>query len=614
MTAAAQAMPSPSSTQAAAAPDQALEREIDLACVRTLFRQIPNSFVAAMVVTAYMAATLHGKVATSWLVGWLGLQALAQVHRGWVFFAYRRATVDVDNAGRWARRYATYMAFAGGVWAVAAALFLDVQQPLAIAFTLCGLYGITGGSVSGNAYYRPAVLWFIWPVFITVLVRLAAEGRGDFLALGLASAAFAGILTLFCRVQGASIRDSLRVRFENAELLVKLAAQTAAAESARAQAEQANLAKSQFLAAASHDLRQPLHALGLFSASLHGLVLDERALQAVASIQVNIDALEDMFNVILDVSKLDAGVVEARLSPQPLQPLLDKVVRQLQPVAAAKGLRLAAVPTGAWALTDLTLLQRVVGNLVSNALRYTERGGVVLAVRRDAGEDGRAGWRVECRDSGVGIAEADQARVFDEFVQLHNPQRDRRQGLGLGLAIARRIGRLIGGELRLRSGPGRGSVFHLRLPACDAGAPEALPVATPLAAGGDLLQDRVVMVIDDEASIRDGVCMLLEQWGCVVHAAADADEALALSARLPALDLVLADLRLPGALDGIAAVAALRAARTAPLLACLVTGESHAASLQAARDSGLTLLHKPVRAAQLRAAFNHVVAQSLAPA
>ena len=610
MTAAALPLaPASPASPAPAAADGALEREIDLACVRTLFRQIPNSFVAALVVTVYMAATLHGKVPAGWLSGWLGLQALAQVHRGWVFFSYRNAVVDVDNARRWARRYATYMAFAGGVWAVAAALFLDDRQPLAIAFTLCGLYGITGGSVSGNSYYRPAVLWFIWPIFLTVLVRLAAEGRGDFLALGLASAAFAGILTLFCRVQGASIRDSLRVRFENAELLVKLAAQTSAAESARAQAEQANLAKSQFLAAASHDLRQPLHALGLFSASLHGLVLDERAQQAVASIQVNIDALEDMFNVILDVSKLDAGVVEAHLSPQPLQPLLDKVVRQLQPLAEAKGLRLSAVPTEAWALTDLTLLQRVVGNLVSNALRYTARGGVLLAVRRDAG-----GWRIECRDSGVGIAEADQARVFEEFVQLHNPQRDRRQGLGLGLAIARRIGRLIGGELGLRSRPGRGAVFHLRVPAAAARAPEAQPLAAPAPAGGDLLQGRVVMVIDDEASIRDGVCMLLEQWGCVVHAAADADEALALSRRLPALDLVLADLRLPGTHDGIAAVAALRATRAGALLACLVTGESHAASLQAARDSGLTLLHKPVRAAQLRAAFNHLVAQSLVPA
>ncbi len=593
------------------AANDALEREIDLACVRTLFRQIPNSFVAAMVVTAYMAATLHGKVPAAWLGGWLGLQAVAQGHRGWVYFAYRRAAVDVDNARRWARRYAAYMAFAGAVWAVAAALFLDDRQPLAIAFTLCGLYGITGGSVSGNAYFRPAVLWFIWPVFITVLVRLAAEGRGDFLALGLASAAYAGILTLFCRVQGASIRESLRVRFENRELLVKLAAQTAAAESARAQAEQANLAKSQFLAAASHDLRQPLHALGLFSASLHGLVLDERAQQAVASIQTNIDALEDLFNVILDVSRLDAGVVEARLAPQPLQPLLDKVVRQLQPLADAKGLALAAVPTEAWALTDLTLLQRVLGNLVSNALRYTERGGVLLAVRRDVDDAGELGWRIECRDSGVGIAVADQSRVFDEFVQLHNPQRDRRQGLGLGLAIARRIGRLVGGELGLRSRPGAGSVFRLRVPAVHARALEAQPVPAPPLAGDDLLQGRVVLVIDDEASIREGVAMLLEQWGCVVHAAADADAALALSPRLPVLDLVLADLRLPGSRDGIGAVAALRALRGAPVLACLVTGESHAASLQAARDSGLTLLHKPVRAAQLRAAFNQLVAQSL---
>ena len=607
-------LPLPAEAQPSEPASDALEREIDLACVRTLFRQIPNSFAAAMVVTVYMAATLHGKVPAAWLVGWLALQGLAQVHRGWVFFSYRNAVVDVGNARRWARRYATYMAFAGGVWAVAAALFLDDRQPLAIAFTLCGLYGITGGSVSGNAYYRPAVLWFIWPIFLTVLVRLAAQGRGDFLALGLASAAFAGILTLFCRVQSASIRDSLRVRFENRDLLVRLAAQTSAAESARAQAEQANLAKSQFLAAASHDLRQPLHALGLFSASLHGLVLDERAQQAVASIQTNIDALEDMFNVILDVSRLDAGVVEAHLAPQPRQPLLDKVVRQLQPLAQAKGLALAAVPTAAWALTDLTLLQRVLGNLVSNALRYTERGGVLLAVRPERNDAGEAGWRIECRDSGVGIAEADHARVFDEFVQLHNPQRDRRQGLGLGLAIARRIGRLVGGELGLRSRVGRGSVFHLRLPAVQARASEAVPAAAPVAPGGDLLQGRVVMVIDDEASIRDGVCMLLEQWGCVVHAAADAAEALALSQGLPTLDLVLADLRLPGAHDGIGAVAALRASRAAPLQACLVTGESHAASLQAARDSGLTLLHKPVRAAQLRAAFNHLVAQSMAPA
>ncbi len=620
-TLAAQAATSPHSPLA----DARIEQEIDLACVRTLYQQIPNSFAAAMVVTVYMVLTLWEQVSHAQLMAWLGVQALAQVHRWWVLLGYRRADraglVDAAHARLWARRHTIYLGIAGGVWALAAALFLHTEHPLAVAFTLCGLYGITGGAVPGNAYNKPAVMAFIWPVFSAVMLKLAWSGRLDFIALGLASMAYAGILTMFCRVQHVSIRDALRVRFENQELLAQLAVEKADADAARHRAEVASLAKSQFLAAASHDLRQPLHALGLFSASLQGLRLDEQAQQVVHNIQGNIDALEDLFDALLDVSKLDAGVVEAHMQSVDLHALMGSVARGLQAVAHEHGLRLSVSARSAWVQADPVLLRRILGNLLSNALRYTHDGAVMLAVRRCQG--GQA-WRIECRDSGVGISPPDQRRIFDEFVQLHNPERDRRHGLGLGLAIAQRCAVLLGAHIDVRSQPGQGSVFSLVLPATPplAGAPAA---TVPAGAGPDRqpgasapaarlpdgagpvnpLQGRHILVVDDEVSIRDGLALLLRQWGCRVSLAGDHDEALAMVG--PDVDLLLTDLRLPHGRNGLQTVQALRQRQARPLPACLVTGESDAAALTAARDSGVPLLHKPVRAAQLRATMLHLL-------
>ncbi len=591
-----------------------IEREIDLDCVRTLYRQIPNSFAAALVVTIYMMVTLWALIDHRWLWAWLGVQGLAQVVRVTVYLAYQRADrqgqVHTGSATTWGRRYVGYMAVAGVVWALAGAAFIHPGEPLSIAFTLCGLYGITGGSVPGNAYVKSAVMWFIWPVFITVLIRLAWTARVDFTALGLASAAFAGILTLFCRVQHASIRDALRVRFENRVLLDQLAEQKAEADEARHRAERANLAKSQFLAAASHDLRQPLHALGLFSASLQGLRLDDQARSAVHSIQTNIDALEDLFDALLDVSRLDAGVVVAQVKAVALRPLLHSVAQGLQPLAQAKSLRLRVLGPDAWVQADPTLLRRIVGNLAANALRYTEHGSVVLALR-PATLFGQPAWRIECRDSGVGIPLIDQERIFDEFVQLHNPQRDRRHGMGLGLAIAQRCARLLGSNVVVRSQPGQGSVFSVMLPASppvvasgDPVAPQAL-AATPAHTDDDPLLGRRIMLIDDEASIREGLTLLLSQWGCHVVSVADQDAAMA--AFDERIDLVLSDLRLPHGHSGLDAIVALRARRPGHLPICLITGESDVQVLRAVRESGIPLLHKPVRPAQLRATLLHML-------
>jgi CheY-like chemotaxis protein len=302
-------------------------------------------------------------------------------------------------------------------------------------------------------------------------------------------------------------------------------------------------------------------------------------------------------------------VVQARPESFALAPLLAGEVASLMPLALAKGLRLRLhAPDAAWVHADPMLLRRIVANLLGNALRYTPRGSVLLAARRRGGQ-----WQVECRDSGIGIARESQKRVFDEFVQLHNPERDRRHGLGLGLAIAQRSAQLMGSRIRLRSAPGRGSVFALALP-------QAVPRALSFGPGqghpsfdavegaeeADPLRGKWILVIDDEAAIREGLELLLTQWGCRVRSVSDHAGALAEATR-GRPDLVLADLRLPGEYSGLETLADLRSIHGVDLPVCLITGEADPAALRAARDSGVPLLHKPVRPAKLRATLLHLL-------
>ena len=279
----------------------------------------------------------------------------------------------------------------------------------------------------------------------------------------------------------------------------------------------------------------------------------------------------------------------------------------------AKSLRLLVLGPDAWVQADPTLLRRIVGNLAANALRYTESGHVVLAVRR-ATLSGQDAWRIECRDSGVGIPQTDHQRIFEEFLQLHNPQRDRRHGMALGLAIAQRCARLLGSRVAMHSRPGQGSVFSVVLAASSpATVPGDHPMSTNAPATPDFQDDdpllgRLIMLIDDEASIRAGLRLLLSQWGC--HVVCVADQAAALAAFDDQIDAVLSDLRLPQGHSGLDTIPALRARRPGHLPICMITGESDVQALRAVRESGIPLLHKPVRPAQLRASLLHMLSSS----
>ena len=375
-------------------------------------------------------------------------------------------------------------------------------------------------------------------------------------------------------------------------------------------AEAANRSKSSFLAAASHDLRQPIHALGLYMAALAESRGAERD-SIVQRMKASLAALEVMFNALLDVSRIDAGAVVPAIRPFALAGMLRRVTEEFALAADAKGLRLslrvAPSPPECHALSDPMLVERIVRNLLANAVRYTEAGGVLLSCRlRHPGE---ALWRVEVWDTGPGIAASERERVFEEFYQVGNPERDRAGGLGLGLAIVRRLTDLLGLGIELNSRVGRGTRFSIDLPATD----QALPsfVFEDLRDG---LQGMAVAVVDDDPEVRDGMAVLLAQRGCRVRTGADADEVAAslhaAGIRLPSA--VIADYRLRMGRTGVDAIHALRLRYGATLPALLVSGESSSEHLLAIQASGFECLSKPVAPALLlgwlarAAAFNEM--------
>lgn len=369
------------------------------------------------------------------------------------------------------------------------------------------------------------------------------------------------------------------------------------------QAETATQAKSRFLAAASHDLRQPSHALGMFVARLGQLPMEPQMRQLVDKLDIAVQSMQDLLDGLLDLSRLDSGSMQIRMAPVDLNEMLASVQRALQGMAEAKGLRLRVRPTRLWCVSDATLLNRMLMNLVNNAIRYTEHGSVLVACRPSA--QGR-GVRLEVWDSGIGIAPEHHADIFKEFYQLNRRSGDRSLGMGLGLNIVQRSADLLGHQVALRSEPGRGTRFCIALQAATpAQIAEQLPADAALPAPGDITGLRVLL-IDDNASVQEAVKELLISWGCSVQVANSLAQAQALVRTQGAPDVVLSDYHLGAAENGIDCIQALRAQAGTPLPACIMSGDTHDDFLQAVKAAHLPLLHKPVRPAKLRSLLRRV--------
>ncbi|MDP1998437.1 MAG: ATP-binding protein [Rhodoferax sp.] len=387
------------------------------------------------------------------------------------------------------------------------------------------------------------------------------------------------------------------------ELEQRIAAATAELREKKEEAETATRAKSRFLAAASHDLRQPTHAMGMFVARLAQLPHDSETRALISHLDASVRATQDLLDALLDVSRLDAHAVPVQTRPFALAELFSQVHAAMAPAAQDKGLRLRVRPTGVWLMSDPSLLYRIVLNLVGNALRYTPVGTVLVACRVSAG--GLVA-RIEVWDSGIGIAPEHHQEIFKEFVQVGNPERDRGKGMGLGLNIVERTAQLLGHPLSLRSRLGRGTRFSVEVPLAPVGA-ALTPAPRPERRALDDLKGLAVLVIEDDALARNGLVGLLASWGAVVGVAEGLASVQALLQQGFAPDVLVSDYQLRADENGIDIIAQVRTATGWPVPACLMSGNTDPALMVCAKQAGLTLLHKPVRPAKLRSLIRRLV-------
>ncbi|WP_245636984.1 hybrid sensor histidine kinase/response regulator [Azospirillum thiophilum] len=365
-----------------------------------------------------------------------------------------------------------------------------------------------------------------------------------------------------------------------------------ALRASKAEADRANIAKSKFLAAASHDLRQPVQAMMLFQAALKGRLDGHPASPLLDSMGEAMGGLRMLLDSLLDVSRLDAGLIVPQPTGMAVGPHLERLGAEYQLQAAAKGLRLRIVHSEATVRSDPALLERILRNFVENALRYTERGGVLIGCRRHGGR-----LRIEVVDTGIGIDAGKHEEIFEEFFQLGNPERDRGKGLGLGLAVVRRVARLLGHDITIRSVPGRGSAFCVEVPMAAGRMPVSgwpdphAPAGTP---------PGLILIIDDEPLIRMGLQAMLEGWGYRVLTAGSVEDAVrhVESGEWP--NAILADYRLRGGETGLDAIRAVYERLDAPVPATIITGDTAPERLIEVREGGHALLHKPIAAHELR--------------
>ncbi|WP_413762397.1 ATP-binding protein [Variovorax sp. Varisp41] len=574
--------------------------------VASVYDTYSASTLTHLCFVAVFGAILYAQLHDPRLLFWMAGMVLADVY---VFFTPRwypaRPAVESPY---WARKISRLVTLVSMVTAVVPWLVVPAGNLPMTSLLMAVIVGSCARASQSLWPLKPALFGYTLPMSLGMITALAWQGDGLHLFLAAAGAAYL-MLTLHAGIrQHRLLTDSLMLRFENEALAARLGEQIAATE-------RASLEKTRFLGTASHDLRQPLHAIALFGAALENELRNRPEGRNAERLMRAVNALGASLDTMLDVSRLDAGVVVPEVQAVQLDALFLPLNHTFSARAEQKSLQLRVRASGLWVRSDPQLLHRMLSNLMDNALKYTASGGVTV-IARDRGE---TVW-IEVRDTGIGIAPEQSGRIFEEFYQVDNPGRDRSRGLGIGLSIVQRLSRLLGHPVQMHSRLGRGTHFRLVVQAANAQAGALAGPFSPQAAATDAGEQRHrgaarlparVLLLDDEQEIREAMTGLLRSHA--VEARAVDDEAAAARALAQArgegrpFELLLCDYRLADGVDGLDVGLRLsrNGGRATPLL--LITGETSPDRLQRVRESRVPVLFKPVVADRLLEAMSEAV-------
>lgn len=540
-------------------------------------------------------------VLVPWAIAFAGLWVVRIVLSRGFRLAVRKHG-EATKFAHWHRRWNVLTLASATMWGITGWVFYGhgsgIQQTglIVLVYTFC----VAVIPVLAN---QPWVFVTYVALCIGPLIVRIAMG-GDTYSYQLAGTLFviSSLTTAIARNYRQSLQRVIVLKIRADDLLDQLRIEKQAAEDARREAEIANRAKTQFFTAASHDLRQPLHAMGLFAEALRQRTHEPEVANLVMSINASVDALEGLFSELLDITKIDSGNIEVHPQGFEMADILRKIRLHFEPTAFEKGLALRLRGGQRVVHGDPVLVERIVRNLVSNAIRYTNDGTVLVACRQRGDK-----VLVQVWDTGLGIKPEEQAKIFEEFYQVPNTPAiaaHQRKGLGLGLAIVKRLAALMDAPLTLRSEAGKGSVFTLELPVGVRPRPQAqaLPGKGPV---GLTLEGKRIVVVEDEPAVLAGIEVLLKGWGATLVAfdsvGAASDWAAQADPQADRPDLLIVDFRLENGRTGVDAITALRGRFGAGVPAIVVTGSTMTGHDKEAQEKDFHILLKPVVPNKLRA-------------
>jgi len=554
--------------------------------VKILYQQSPLLFISIVLLMFIALFYFWGKSDRVILLGWASAVAVLTVARVILVKRFHNAPSITDFVV-WGRLFAASALISGMLWGFLPATIIDVTHANEVLLISIILTGMVAGSLVATSSYLPAYYLFSIPALAPLSFELLSQPEQEFGLIGFMVASFLLAMLGFSFQVNRNITDSIRLRFLNLGLL----------ESFRQQkelAEKANIDKSRFLAATSHDLRQPLHALNLFLGAFHEKLDDHQQIEMLDKAMASSLSLSELLNALMDISHLDAGSIEVNDRHMDLATLTQSVVSEFDHQARERGIQIKTRLMEVLVRTDPVLLGRMIRNLLANAVSHNTDCTVTISMTREGGS-----VCLDIHDDGKGIAPSELENIFSEFYQLNNPERDRSKGLGLGLAIVKRLSKLMEIPVKVEGELGRGACFSLSIKIDDSDISrfERADVADAVDLTGIF-----ILIIDDEAMIRDALKSQLRSWGCEVLLA-ESEQALLdelYREHYPRPDLIVSDYRLLDNKNGVEAVRAVRKLYQTDIPAIIVTGDSSRAIATATSAERCRLLLKPVHGYSLR--------------
>ena len=532
----------------------------------SVHQQVPRSVLGSVVGAAAVLAVYWQAHDRTLLLGWFVAMLVESLVRLLMTRSFRQARIDADNVQSWSTRWVLQAALAGLLWGAAGWLFFLPADPLKQLVLVTVVLGVAFGSLTLYAAHRPALIAFLPVALLPLIVRMLAEQDPAYVTAAVVLLAMLAFTMFFGRSFGATMFEAVKHNFDNEVLVGQLLNEKRIADEARRAAEEATRSKTKFFAAASHDLRQPLQAIGIYCS-----LLKKRAtgpLEPLAkSLASAVDSLSKLVEELLEISRLDAGAIQPRLQQVLLDEMLAQIAQEFTPLAHGKGLELRLRKPRLAVESDPVLLARVLRNLLGNAIRYTAKGGVLLAARPRGGL-----VSIEVWDTGPGIKQSELSRVFDEFYRGESSKGETVGGFGLGLSIVRRICNVLGHPLIVTTRPGSGTVFRVETPLSALPHRGPRPPATLNESNICSLTGHTLVLIEDNEEIRNSLGHLLRSWGAEVIA--DAGFSAELQAQLGSqrrVDLVVADQNLHDEASGVEVALRIRESVGGPVPVVMLT-------------------------------------------